>query len=108
MSNLEDIEKLSAPLLIKAYESFLNANFKIMYVGKVTNHWLTDLKIPLEKRGLVGVYNDDDSLDIDRLLTRYNKRMTQSTNWFKSTLFKQYKNIKDQLVDTNIGSGSVV
>ncbi len=108
IDTLKNIEKLSAPLLIKAYESFLNADLKIMYVGKETNHWLTDPKIPLEKRGLIGVYNDDDSLDIDRLLTRYNKRMTQSKNWTKSALFKQYKNIKDQLVDTNIGSGSVV
>jgi len=104
---LKDIEKLSAPLLIKVYDNYLNASIKIMYVGKETNHWLTHSSIPIEKRGLNGVYNNN-SLDIDRLLKRYDKRMTQLENWSKSALFKQYKNIKDQLVDTQVGSGSIV
>jgi hypothetical protein len=105
---LKDKERLSAPLLIKVNESFLNATKRIMYIGKETNHWLTDPKISLDRRGLMGVYKADGSLDIDRLLVRYNKRMTQSENWKKNALFKQYKNIKDQLVDTEVGSGSIV
>ncbi len=107
IESLKDVNKLSAPLLIKVYKSYLDANLKIMYVGKETNHWLTHFSIKAERRGLVGVYNNA-SLDINRLLERYNKRMTQSNNWTKSALFKQYKNIKDQLVDTQVGSGSVI
>ena len=107
INSLKDINKLSAPLLIKVNENYLNSNLKIMYIGKETNHWLTHHSIKQNKRGLVGVYNND-VLDIDRLLKRYNKRMTQLNDWKKNAIFKQYKNIKDQLIDTKIGSGSII
>ncbi len=108
LASIKDQEKLSAPLLIKAYQSYIDAPIKIMYVGKETNHWLTHHSIEPNKRGLIGAYDEKDNLNTDRLLDRYNKRMTQQHNWKKSALFNQYKNIKDQLVDNEVGSGSVV
>jgi len=107
INKLPELENLSAPLLIKVYENYLKSDLRIMYIGKETNDWLTSTKIPENKRGIKGVYSKN-SLDINRLLNRYDKRMTQKNNWKKNAFFKQYKNIKDQLVDTVVGSGSIV
>jgi len=105
--DLKDKDKLSAPLLIQVYDSYINANIRIMYVGKEPNHWLTAKSIDKDKRGLNGTLSSV-GIDIKRLLNRYNKRMTRKDKWGKHAFFKQYKNIKDQLVDNDIGSGSIV
>jgi len=108
ISSLADKELLSAPLLIKAYESYFNANIKIMYIGKETNYWLTHSSIELNKRGLNGVYDTNHNLDIDRLLERYDIQMTQQENWNKHAFFRQYDNIKTKLVDRHTNNGSMV
>ena len=107
IEGLKDKEKLSAPLLIQAYDTYLNADIKIMYIGKEPNHWLTHKSIDEDKRGLNGIFSNN-GIDLERLLKRYNKRMTRQDKWSKSAFFKQYKNIKDQLVDKEVGSGSIV
>lgn len=107
IDELKDKDKLSAPLLIKVYDTYLNADIKIMYIGKEPNHWLTHKSIDVDKRGLNGTFSKK-GIDMERLLRRYNKRMTRQDKWSKSAFFKQYKNIKDQLVDKEVGSGSIV
>jgi len=107
LKNLKDKDKLSAPLLLKIYDSYLMADIKIMYIGKEVNYWLTHPTIPEDKRGLNGTVSSD-GIDIERLLNRYDDQMTRSDKWEKNAFFRQYKNIKDQLVDTVVGSGSIV
>jgi len=109
LKSLDDREQLSAPLLLKAYDTYLSSKIKIMYVGKETNHWLTHQKIDIAQRGVNGLINDlEQGLNFNRIISRYDKRMSDKENWKKVEFFKQYKNIKDQLISDEDGSASVV
>ena len=103
IDTLKDKDNISAPLLLKVYKSYLDSNIKIMYVGKETNNWLTRSSIPIEKKGVVGVYKGT-KLDLDRLLTRYKKQMNTPSKWKANAFFKQYTNIQKQLLSENIGN----
>ncbi len=88
--------KLSAPLLLYIYQSYLDSPIKIMYVGKETNHWLTHTTSD-DKKGLESVFKRG-KLDLERLLERYKKQMNNPSSWKNNAFFKQYRNIQKQLL----------
>ena len=103
IDSLKYKDKISAPLLLNIYPSYLNSDIKIMYVGKETNNWLTHSSIPIHKRGIVGVYNSA-TLDIPRLLNRYKKQIENPSSWKSNAFFRQYRNIQKQLLGEEIGN----
>ena len=103
ITTIKDKDKISAPLLLNIYKSYLDSNIKIMYVGKETNNWLTHSSIADDKRGVIGVYKGT-KLDLDRLLTRYKKQMDTPSKWKSNAFFKQYTNIQKQLLREEVGN----
>ena len=103
ITTLKDKDKISAPLLLNLYPSYLTSDIKIMYVGKETNHWLTHQSIPDDEKGLEGIYNCG-KLDLTRLLERYKEQMDTPSKWKSNSFFKQYTNIQKQLLGEEVGN----
>ena len=102
LATLKDKEKLSAPLLIKVFDSYINSDIKIMFVGKETNHWLTKVN-DKNKKGVNYLLNYYDEA-FEHLFRRYEKAFENNENSHKSAFFSQYMNIRDQLMNAEFGS----
>lgn len=100
---LKDKENLSAPLLLKIFDSYLQSKLKIMFIGKETNHWLTHKSRPLEKRGINYLINEPDEA-FGALLNRYESALTSINKKTNNRFFSKYNLIKNSLVSTDVGS----
>ncbi len=77
---------LSAPFLISIHENYLNADVKIMYVGKETNGWPRDAEGAVEK-----------------LLQRYDHEIKEQPDW-NNKFFVEYKRVLKSVCSDKKGS----
>jgi len=103
LNALSEKEKLSAPLLLKLFDSYIDSEVKIMFVGKETNHWLTHQERDIKERGINYLLNDYEGA-LTALFKRYETALINNNVSKKSAFFSQYNNIKNQLVNEEIGS----
>ena len=99
---LEDKDNLSAPLLLKVFDSYLNSKIKIMFVGKETNHWLSHKSRPIEKRGINYLINDYEVFD--ELIRRYEKCLQDTNSKTSNRFFSKYNLFNKTFNNNELGA----
>jgi len=103
IKKIPEREKLSAPLLINVYDSYINSKLKIMFVGKETNHWLTHQSRDEDEKGINYLLNHYETA-FHSLFQRYENAFIDNDGSKKSAFFSQYMNIRKQLTSNELGS----
>jgi hypothetical protein len=103
LSDFKDLDRLSAPFLLKVYDSYLNSDKKIMFVGKETNHWLTHSSRDEDKKGLKYLINNYEEA-YQTLIKRYEKALIDNSQNNKSAFFSEYKYIQKELGMEELGN----
>lgn len=91
----DQAKELSAPFLIKVYDNYLEADVKVMYVGKETNGWGGGFKNFTEFL--------EDNNGVEKMLLRYDREIQEEPHW-NNKFFVEYKKIRNALSGDKKGS----
>lgn len=103
----KQLDTYSAPFLLNIDESYLNANKRILFVGKETNKWWGKLKDFVETSNSIEILQQRYKAELfggkvqdkNGNITKYK----QEPNW-NNSLFVEYKKIRKELLDNVRGS----